>query len=111
MEALGEQRPEIPVVLSGPAACSGIAFDSPVQIGEVVHISDKEGGCVVSNKIPVALLGVELDSYSRMSRSQSAAPRSPATVENRMNTSVSAPGCRTFAFVYFEMSWVTVNFP
>ena len=47
----------------------------------------------------------------RMSRSASAAPRSPATVEKRTNTSVSAPGWKTAAFVYWLMSPVTLNVP
>jgi hypothetical protein len=46
-----------------------------------------------------------------MSRSASAAPRSPATVEKRTKQSVTAPGCSTLARVYREMSWVTVNLP
>ena len=46
-----------------------------------------------------------------MSRSASAAPRSPATVEKRTNASVSAPGWSTFAFVYALMSPVTLNVP
>jgi hypothetical protein len=47
-----------------------------------------------------------------MSRSASAAPRSPATVEKRRKRSVLLPTCeKIFAFVYFVMSWVTVKVP
>jgi pimeloyl-ACP methyl ester carboxylesterase len=41
----------------------------------------------------------------------SAAPSSPATVENRRISGVLAPGCSAFAFVYFEMSPVIVSVP
>src|SRR5690625_1100634 len=48
----------------------------------------------------------------RISRSASAAPRSPATVEKRMNRSVSLPTpLKTAALVYWLMSLVTVNLP
>src|SRR6185295_9970555 len=47
-----------------------------------------------------------------MSRSASAAPRSPATVENRANISQLLPTwLKIAAFVYREMSWVTRNVP
>ncbi len=48
----------------------------------------------------------------RMSRSASAAPRSPATVEKRTKTSVFLPGAeKSLARVYRVMSLVTVNVP
>ena len=48
----------------------------------------------------------------RISRSASAAPRSPATVEKRTNKSVCLPTSEnTFAFVYLVMSFVTVKVP
>ena len=47
-----------------------------------------------------------------MSRSASAAPRSPATVEKRTNSSVSLPTSEKMAaLVYLVISLVTVNFP
>ena len=47
-----------------------------------------------------------------MSRSASAAPRSPATVVKRANRSVFLPTFeKIFARVYFVMSCVTVNVP
>ena len=47
-----------------------------------------------------------------MSRSASAAPRSPATVEKRMKTSVFLPiSEKSLALVNRVMSWVTVNVP
>ena len=47
-----------------------------------------------------------------MSRSASAAPRSPATVENRANISQLLPTwLKIAAFVYWLMSWVTRNVP
>ncbi|SCU55190.1 Uncharacterised protein [Staphylococcus aureus] len=47
-----------------------------------------------------------------MSRSASAAPRSPATVEKRANISVCLPISENIlAFVYFVISLVTVNVP
>jgi len=48
----------------------------------------------------------------RMSRSASAAPRSPATVEKRTKRSVFLPIFeKILARVYFVMSWVTVKVP
>src|SRR5690606_38754545 len=48
----------------------------------------------------------------RISRSASAAPRSPATVEKRANISVCFPTSpKILALVYWEMSWVTVKVP
>ena len=48
----------------------------------------------------------------RISRSASAAPRSPATVEKRMNNSVCFPiSEKIAALVYRVMSWVTVKCP
>ncbi|MPM34134.1 hypothetical protein SDC9_80716 [bioreactor metagenome] len=48
----------------------------------------------------------------RMSRSASAAPRSPATVENRTKASVFLPtSLKIFALVHAVMSFVTVNVP
>src|SRR3546814_2716371 len=47
-----------------------------------------------------------------MSRSASAAPRSPATVVKRANISVFLPTFEKIAArVYFVMSWVTVKVP
>ena len=47
-----------------------------------------------------------------MSRSASAAPRSPATVEKRTNNGVCLPTSeKIFAFVYFVISLVTVKVP
>jgi len=47
-----------------------------------------------------------------MSRSASAAPRSPATVENRTTISVFLPtSAKTLADVYCVMSLVTVKVP
>ena len=46
-----------------------------------------------------------------MSRSASAAPRSPATVLKRTKRSVVLPGSKTLARVYWVMSWVTVKVP
>ena len=47
-----------------------------------------------------------------MSRSASAAPRSPATVEKRKKQSVFLPTVeKILALVYWVMSWVTVNVP
>src|SRR5450830_1261203 len=47
-----------------------------------------------------------------MSRSASAAPRSPATMEKRTNMSVFLPMAeKILALVYLVMSWVTVKLP
>jgi len=60
MEAFRQQGPVIPVVLGGTATRSGIALDSTIEVGEVVYITNKEGGSVVADQVPVALFGVKL---------------------------------------------------
>src|SRR5699024_12400326 len=53
-----------------------------------------------------------INAKQRLSRSVSAAPRSPAAVEQRANISVCLPTSeKIFALVYLVMSFVTVNVP
>jgi hypothetical protein len=48
----------------------------------------------------------------RTSRTASADPRDPATVEKRTNTRVFVPGaCRNLAFVYFASDVCSSNVP
>ena len=57
-------------------------------------------------------VGEELVANPRMSRTASAAPRSPATTENRANVSVCLPISENIAaLVSRVMSLVTVNVP
>jgi hypothetical protein len=68
-----------------------VALHGLVQVGELERVAQEEHGRVVAHHIPVAFFGVELQAKPRMSRSASAAPRSPATVVKRANISVFLP--------------------
>jgi hypothetical protein len=61
------------------------------EVAELVGVADEEYRRVVADQVPVALVGVELDREAASSRSASAAPRSPATVEKRTRQSVCLP--------------------
>ena len=89
--ASGSERPEVPVVLGAAQVGARVALDGVVQVGELQRVAEEEHRRVVADQVPVAFLGVELHAKPRMSRSASAAPRSPATVEKRANSSVFLP--------------------
>jgi hypothetical protein len=89
-----------------------IALDHVVQVREFQRIAEEEHRCVIADDIPVTLLGVELDREAADIALGVGAPRSPATVEKRRNTSVFLPTSENSAArVYLLMSWVTVKVP
>jgi hypothetical protein len=101
VQGLRQRRPKIPVVLRTPHVRPWIPLDGVVQVGEFEGIPEKEDGSVVPDQVPVPFFRVELDRKTLISRSASAAPRSPATVEKRMKRSVVLPTSENmFAFVY-----------
>src|SRR6202165_4644648 len=77
MECLRKKSPEVPVILSAPKTGAGVALDSVVEVREAKRIAEKKDRGIVSDDIPMSVLGVELES-------------SPADVALRM-------GCPAFA--------------
>jgi len=61
VQRLRKVRPEIPVAVRAPHARPRITFDRVVEIRELERITKKEYGSIVSDQIPVALVGVELE--------------------------------------------------
>ena len=55
MKGFGEQRPKIPIVLSGASPRARIAFDGSIEIGEFMSVANKKNGRIVADQIPIAL--------------------------------------------------------
>ena len=64
VQGFGYHGPEIPVVLCGTHVGLRVPLDRMVEVGESECIPDEEHGRVVTDQVPVTLLGVELDSES-----------------------------------------------
>ena len=61
VQSLGQQCPEVPVVLRAAHVGARVAFDRVVEVGELERITQEEDWRVVAHHVPVAFLGVELD--------------------------------------------------
>jgi hypothetical protein len=61
VQRLGQQRPEIPVVVRAAQTRARVALDGMVEVREPQRITEEEHRRVVAHDVPVALLGVELD--------------------------------------------------
>lgn len=59
MQRLGQQRPEVPVVVDTAHPRARIALDGMVQIGKPHRIAQEKDRRVVAHQIPVARIGVE----------------------------------------------------
>ena len=64
MKSLRKQCPEIPVGCRVSHPGSGIAFDGVVKIRKFQWVAKEENRCVVSDKIPVAFIGIEFHGES-----------------------------------------------
>src|SRR5690606_4182623 len=62
MQCFGKPRPEIPIVVGAAHIGPRIALHRMVEVWKLERIAEEEHWRVVTNKIPVALLGVELQS-------------------------------------------------
>src|SRR6202140_1039572 len=62
MQCLWKKSPEVPVVLSAPKTGAGVALDSVVQVREAKRIAEEKDRSVVSDDVPISVLGVELES-------------------------------------------------
>ena len=59
VQGLGQQGPEVPVVIGAAHASTRIALDGVVEVGKAQRIAEKEHRRIVAYHVPVALLGVE----------------------------------------------------
>src|SRR6266481_2898563 len=62
VECLWKKSPEVPVILSAPQTGAGVALDRVVEVSEAERIAEEKDWRVVSNDIPVSVLGVKLQS-------------------------------------------------
>src|SRR5258708_2339967 len=60
VEGLGQQSPEIPIVIGAAHAGPRIALDGVVEIGKAQRIAKKEHRRIVAYDVPVTLFCVEL---------------------------------------------------
>src|ERR1700730_3649907 len=62
MECLWKKSPEVPVILSAPQTGAGVALDSVVEVREAERIAEEKDWSIVSDDVPISVLGVELES-------------------------------------------------
>src|SRR5260221_1599665 len=62
MECLWKKSPEVQVILSTPQTGAGVALDSVVEVREAERIAEEKDWSIVSDDVPISLLGVELQS-------------------------------------------------
>ena len=60
VQRVGQQGPEIPVVVGAAHPGARVALDGVVEVGEAERIAEEEHRRVVADNVPVTLLGVEL---------------------------------------------------
>ena len=60
VQGFRQQCPEVPVVGRAAQIGARVAFDSFVQIRKLARVAQKEHRCVVTDHVPVAFFGVEL---------------------------------------------------
>ena len=88
---LRKRGPKVPVVVGASHIRSGITLDGVVQIDEFFGSRKKIRACCCRRRPSSLLRCKNLTAKPRMSRSASAAPRSPATVEKRIKIFVFLP--------------------
>src|ERR1700692_2135519 len=62
MQRLRKKSPEVPVVLSAAQTGAGVALDGVVEVREAQRIAEEKDGSIVSDDVPISVLGVELES-------------------------------------------------
>src|SRR5690606_36722383 len=62
MQCLGQNGPEVPVIVGAAHDGARDAFDGVVEVGKLQRVAEEEHRRVVADHVPVALLGVELQS-------------------------------------------------
>jgi len=91
MQALRAQRPEVAHRRGAAHIGLGIALLGGDKVAEFVGVAHEGDRCVVADQIPAASSVYNFIAKPRTSRSASAAPRSPATVEKRQKHLVLLP--------------------
>src|SRR4029077_7803970 len=61
VKRLGEQRPEIPVVVRAAKPGARIALDGVVEVREAQRIAEEKYRRIVADDVPVSLLSIELE--------------------------------------------------
>src|SRR5690606_15782192 len=59
VQCLGEQCPEVPVVVGTPKVGLRVAFNGVVQIGELHRVAEEKYRRIVANQIPYPFVGIE----------------------------------------------------
>src|SRR6202007_2344864 len=62
MERLWQKSPEVPVILSAAKTGAGVALDRVVEVREAQRIAKEKDRSIVTDDVPISLLGVELES-------------------------------------------------
>src|SRR3981189_4001460 len=62
MECLWKKRPDGPVSLGAAQTGAGIALDRVVEVREAERIAEEKDWSIVSDDVPISLLGIELES-------------------------------------------------
>jgi hypothetical protein len=60
VQGLGQQCPEVPVIIRTAQPGARITLDRVVEVGEAQRVAEEKHRRVVADEIPVAVLGVEL---------------------------------------------------
>src|SRR5258707_2542858 len=62
VECFWKKSPEVPVILSAPQTGTGVALDRVVEVREAERIAEEKDRSIVSDDVPIPVLGVELES-------------------------------------------------
>jgi len=92
MQSFGQQRPEVPVVVSAAHAVRGSRLMAWLRSGTLADRGRKHRR-VVADNVPVALFSIELQREAADIALGVSGARSPATVEKRANIGVCLPIC------------------
>jgi hypothetical protein len=56
VERLGQQGPEVPIVVGGAQTRAQVALDRMIKVREAQRISEEEDGRVIAHHVPIAFL-------------------------------------------------------
>src|SRR5258708_8738448 len=61
MQRLRQKSPEVPVILGAPKPGARVTFDSVVEVREAQRIAEEKHRGIVSDDVPISVLGVKLE--------------------------------------------------
>gem|GEM_PF-3730782 len=64
MKRLRQPSPEIPIIVSAPHVGPRISFDRVIKVGKLQRVAEEKYRSIVAHHVPVALLGIKLQSVS-----------------------------------------------